>query len=190
MKHLLLGLVLTFVLLACRAASDQDLTWISEWAIDPWMTPQPDSPVSLALAQKNGARWLFVRHAGQQRAVGTLERRFDADLPVESLFLQVDGNRFLVFFVDAPWQARARSLMLYCPDPAFPDQPELSRQGKIVQLDGHGMGVAPIFPAEAAYWTHLTRLVVTARDMDADPLADHDFRPPLLLRFVTVDLDR
>ena len=162
------------------------MRWLSDWTIDSWMTPDPKEPVSLAVTEVDGEHRLFLRRAGKHQPVGALERRFGEDIPVESLFLDIEGNRFLVFFVDAPLTSHARSLMLYRPDPAFPDRPELSRQGKIIQLD-RGFGVAPVFPAEAGDWTHLVHLVVTAKDEDAGFLVDRDFNPPFPLHFVTVD---
>ncbi len=189
MKRVLSLFLLAFALAACTASGDADMTWISDWSIDPWMTPRPKEPVSLAVADVDGTHLLFLRRAGENRSARTLERRFGEDIPVESLFLDIEGNRFLVFFVDAPLASQARSLMIYRPDPDFPDQPELSRKGKIIRLD-RGFGVAPVFPTEADAWTRLARLAVTARDADAGFLADRDFNPPLPLQFETVDLNQ
>ena len=186
MKRILAFLFLAFVLAACTASGDADMTWISDWTIDLWMTPRPKEPVSLAVAEVNGEHRLFLRRAGENRPAGTLERRFGEDIPVKGLFLEVDGNRFLVFFVEAPLASQARSIMIYRPDPDFPDRPDLSRKGKIIRLD-RGFGLAPVFPAEASGWTHLTRLVVTARNADAGSLVDRDFNPPLSLHFVPLE---
>ena len=188
MKRVLAFFLFAFALAACTASGGDDMTWVSDWTIDPWMTPRPEKSVSLALAQGDGTQRLYLRYAGENRPVGRLEPLFGPDIPVKSLFLDIQGNRFLIFFVDAPLTPRARSLMIYRPDPDFPDRPELSRKGKIIRLD-RGFGVAPVFSTEADDWTRLTRLVVTAKDSDASFLVGQDFNPPLPLHFVNVGLN-
>jgi len=180
-RFLLLGLLL-ISLLACggmAASEDGSMKRISEWTIDTWMTPRPDKPVSLMLAEKDGTQQLFLRYRGQTRPLGAMKRQLGPDVPIKMMFLDIDGNRFIVFSIEDP--QKARSVMIYRPDPDFPNQPELSRKGKIIRLDKKGMGVAPIFPPEANDWSHLTRIVVTARDSADEPLVDIDFAPPLYI---------
>ncbi|GEM_PF-4269808 len=187
MKRILF--LLAFVLAACRMTPGSgSKAWISEWVIDPWMTPRPNHPVSLVIVEEGDTYRVLLRDADRSSPVGRLTRQLGPDIPIQILALDLQGNRFLVLLVEAPLAFQARSIMLYRPDPDFPGRPDLSRQGKIIRLDNHGMGVAPIFPAEAGGWSHLARMVVTAKDMSANALLEKDFNPPLPLHFVTIDL--
>ena len=108
-----------------------------------------------------------------------MKRQLGADIPVKTMFLDIDGTRFIVFSAEDP--QKTRSVMIYRPDPNFPNQPERSRELKIIRLDKKGMGVAPIFPPEISDWSHLTRFIITAEDPAGDDLVDKNFKPPFLI---------
>ena len=183
-------LIFSLALSSCTQREDNGVKLISEWTIDPWLTPQPAKPVSLGVAEVDGEYQAFIRNYDHPRQfLGALKRQFGPDVPVQSILLDISGTRFMVLLVDRDVASQARSITVYRPDPSFPDQPELSREAKIVRLDKHGVGIVPIFPTEIDGWSHLTRLVIAAVDIDKEDVADKDFNPPLPLQFTKVTIE-
>ena len=183
------------ITLACNGAgltTDKDsMKTISQWTIYTWIIPRPDKPVSLIIKENQGVRELFLRYGKEERYIASMTRSFGQDIPIEAQFVNIDGTRFVVFFVPEPDRAHARSLsiLFYGLDPLYPDQPTLSTEVKIVGLDKHGMGVIPIYPAEADIWSHVTSIILTSQDLNRN-LFEQVFDPPLPIadRFIQITL--
>ncbi len=177
----LLG-VLVLLSLACLssgARQTEEGRRIGYWVITRWIVPRPDQSVSLIIREKDGQRRVLLHEGDQpERLLGTMTRGLGAGIPLETFFVQVQETRFIVFYVPAEIADRARAVHVYALDPLYPD-PAQSTVLKSVVFDKNGLGVMPIFPAEFDHWSHLTSVIVYADDLDAAPLAEEVFDPPL-----------
>ena len=188
----LMGL-LALLALACVSSGPRQTEEgrrIGYWVVSQWLQPQPDRPVSLVVREKDGQRRVLLHDGDRpERLLGTMTRGPGADIPLETFFVQVQQTRFIVFYVPAEMADRARAVQVYALDPRYPD-PAQSTVLKSVVFDKNGLGVMPIFPAEFDHWSHLTSVIVYADDLDAAPLVEAVFDPPLPIaaRFQPVTL--
>lgn len=163
---------------------------IGHWVVSQWLQPRPDRPVSLVVREKNGQRRVLLRDGDRpERFLGTMTRGLGADIPLETFFVQVQETRFIVFYVPAEIADRARAVQVYALDPLYSD-PAQSTVLKSVVFDKNGLGVMPIFPKEFDNWSHLTSVLIYTHDIDAAPLVEAVFDPPLPIaaRFQPVTL--
>jgi len=181
MSCLFLGALLLMILACGRSGiSENDaMKQLSKWTIDTWMAPPPDKPVSLILMEEGNTRHLFLRYRKKSHPLGSLRRQIGPEIPVETMFLNIDGNRFIVFWVNDDLTDKARSIMIYRPDPDFPDQPGKSNEAKIVEVDKNGMAVVPIFTRETHDWSYLDEIVITSLTAADDFLFEKTFDPAL-----------
>lgn len=152
---------------------------IEYWVVSQWLQPRPDRPVSLIIREKDGQRRVLLHEGDQpERLLGTMTRGLGAGIPLETFFVQVQETRFIVFYVPAEIADRARAVHVYALDPLYPD-PAQSTVLKSVVFDKNGVGVMPIFPKEFDNWSHLTSVLIYTHDIDAAPLVEEVFDPPL-----------
>ena len=176
----LLLLLLTGMILACGDASDTaGMKLLAKWRIDTWMRPRPAKTALLIIRDDAGNPVLFLRYDGKETRIGPMVRLLD-DMPARTQFVDVDGNRFVVFLVDEDVQQDVNGLLLYRPDPDFPGQPEKSRKAVSALMDKNGMIVAPLGPHHAPEWTHITEILLTPRN--GEDVYHHLFSPPLSIK--------
>ena len=151
---------------------------ISKWRIDLWMHPRPEGTVLFIIRGDASNPVLYLRYQAKETKIGNLERHLDG-APMRIQFVEVNGNRFVVMLVDESLVSKTNGVLLYRPDPDFPDRPEESRKAVSVLMDQKGMMVAPLGPDHAPEWTHLAGIIITAKKTSDENIFEKFFSPPI-----------